>query len=232
MSTTSESEMEDSEIRTIAHFIHELDEVYELNQSNWDEKRAAIENLLHRINLSTDEVNKYTFWDSGERPYTRNLIHTDGKNYTLLMLCWNGGRESSIHDHPCEGCFIRAIRGSVRETRYEVLPEVDQIKKSQITFLNEGQVSYMHDSIGLHKIGNPCKNTGSVTLHLYTPPFKSCRVWSDADRLSSARIAKPGYFSVGGHRSANMEAERWDFLKDIRSHAASFHSRFSQNIEI
>lgn len=219
------SEVEDCEIQTVCQFIRELDCIYEKNELNWDEKRSAIYQLLHRVNFSTDEVNKYTFWD-GAKPYTRNLVHTDGKNYTLLMLCWNSGRESSIHDHPCEGCFIKTLRGCIRETRYRVIPESDEIRKSQVKFFNEGQVSFMHDSIGLHKIGNPCKDTGSVTLHLYTPPFKSCRVWSETSSFSAGQEVSTGYFSVLGHPVPHpFEDERSCVLKDIPSHAAAFYSK-------
>ena len=34
----------------------------------------------------------------------------------------------------------------------------------------------MDDSLGYHKIGNPYKDTGAVSLHLYTPPYHSCKV--------------------------------------------------------
>jgi hypothetical protein len=83
----------------------------------------------------------------------------------------------------------------------------------------------MHDSLGLHKVGNPCLEIGSVTLHLYTPPFKSCRVWSEAGSLSSGLVVTPGYFSVSGHRSPNLEGVGWRILKDLPSHAAAFHSK-------
>jgi cysteine dioxygenase len=175
-------------------------------------------------------VNKYTFWD-GEKPYTRNLVHTDNENYTLLMLCWNGGRESSIHNHPCEGCFIKTIRGCIRETRYEVHEETNEIRRSQVKFFNEGQVSFMHDSIGLHKIGNPNKDTGSVTLHLYTPPFKSCRVWNDCGpeiAVSSGYDVSVGYFSVMGQRSPNLEGKpgtHAQVMWEIPKHAAAFYDR-------
>ncbi len=32
------------------------------------------------------------------------------------------------------------------------------------------------DSMGLHKVGNPTDEV-SVTLHLYTPPYQSCKMW-------------------------------------------------------
>jgi cysteine dioxygenase len=73
---------------------------------NWPVRKEKIEALLKKVSLTTDEANKYTFWDI-EKAYTRNLVHTDGKHYTLLLLCWNPGRESSIHNHPCDGCFVK-----------------------------------------------------------------------------------------------------------------------------
>mmetsp|Transcript_9474 Transcript_9474/g.13863 ORF Transcript_9474/g.13863 Transcript_9474/m.13863 type:complete len:88 (-) Transcript_9474:449-712(-) len=61
---------------------------------------------------------KCEHWDAS-KSYTRNLVSSDGKRYTLLLLCWNAGRESPIHDHPCDGCWMRVCRGSVNECRYE-----------------------------------------------------------------------------------------------------------------
>jgi cysteine dioxygenase len=40
----------------------------------------------------------------------------------------------------------------------------------------EGTVSYMSDELGLHKIGNPSELKGAVSLHLYVPPFDTCKV--------------------------------------------------------
>lgn len=222
-----------NEITSLCYFIKVLQAIYRINEWNWDNKRNAIDTLLRRTNLTTDEVNKYTFWD-GEKPYTRNLIHTDGENYTLLMLCWNGGRESSIHNHPCEGCFIKTIRGCIRETRYEVHEETNEIRQSKVKFFNEGQVSYMHDSIGLHKIGNPNKDTGSVTLHLYTPPFKSCRIWNESGpgSLSNSIEVKAGYFSVLGHRSPNLEgkpSKHTCLMKELPNYVEAFYSRHNMN---
>lgn len=51
--------------------------------------------------------------------YTRNLVATDDKHYTLLLLCWNPGKESPVHDHPCDGCWMDVIQGSIQECRYE-----------------------------------------------------------------------------------------------------------------
>eukprot|EP00597_Dinobryon_sp_UTEXLB2267_P000752 CAMPEP_0170072226 /NCGR_PEP_ID=MMETSP0019_2-20121128/9924_1 /TAXON_ID=98059 /ORGANISM="Dinobryon sp., Strain UTEXLB2267" /LENGTH=89 /DNA_ID=CAMNT_0010281105 /DNA_START=397 /DNA_END=666 /DNA_ORIENTATION=+ len=67
----------------------------------------------------------------------------------------------------------------------------------------------MADDIGLHKIGNPNKDIGAVTLHLYTPPFSVCKVWSHSGegQYSKHEEGKVGYFSVYGHRSPHLEGK-------------------------
>ena len=65
----------------------------------------------------------------------------------------------------------------------------------------------MSDDIGLHKINNPNKEYGAVSMHLYCPPFQSCKVWATegVNQLSQAEVANVGYFSVYGHRSPHLE---------------------------
>lgn len=171
----SDIEPEDEEhIVNFEVLVEKLNALY-ATPSTWDYKFEKIKKLLERVDLITTETNKYTFFDF-EKPYTRNLVATDSKNYTLLMLCWNPGKESKIHDHPCDGCFIKTIRGCIKETTYTTNEKTNEIKLKGSKFFSEGQVSYMHDSIGLHKIGNPSHDHGAVTLHLYTPPYGTCRV--------------------------------------------------------
>ncbi len=56
--------------------------------------------LFRRLDLSREDVwRKYALFEPMKN-YTRNLIATDDETYTLLLLCWNPGKESPIHDHP------------------------------------------------------------------------------------------------------------------------------------
>lgn len=72
-----------------------------------------VNQLFGRLDLTKEEEwRKYAFFD-GEKNYTRNLIATDDETFTLLLLCWNAGRESPIHDHVslfvCVACALVAI---------------------------------------------------------------------------------------------------------------------------
>jgi cysteine dioxygenase len=128
--------------------------------------------LFRRARLTRKDWQEFAFFDK-DRPYTRNLIATDYETYTLLLLCWNPGQESPIHDHPCDGCWMQVLEGDVRECRYD--EELHCI--SDETF-HEGELGYITDSMGYHKVGNPT-NEPSVTLHLYAPPIQTCRVWNE-----------------------------------------------------
>lgn len=126
-------------IDSVKQLTRGLDTIFKHRSPNWNVTKTALTNLLASVDLGTDEVNKFTFWDS-EKPYTRNLIATDNKNYTLLLLCWNPGKESKIHNHPCDGCFVKTIRGCIRESRYTVHEGTNEIRLGNVRFYNEGQV--------------------------------------------------------------------------------------------
>lgn len=126
-------------IDSVQQLVKGIDTIFKQRTSNWSLTRKELTNLLDIVNLSTDEVNKFTFWDS-EKPYTRNLISTDNANYTLLLLCWNPGKESKIHNHPCDGCFVKTLRGCIRESRYTSHKETNEIRLESVRFFNEGQV--------------------------------------------------------------------------------------------
>lgn len=224
-------------IDTVDLLVKILDHIFAKNLP-WEDTKCAIMCLLSRLDLTTNELNKYTFWDH-EKAYTRNLVHTDNKHYTLLLLCWSPGKESKvttlslmysicdclvqIHNHPCDGCFVKSVGGCVRETRYAI--ENGVVKQTGVKFFLGGQVSYMDDSLGFHKIGNPLKDTGSITLHCYTPPYSCCKVWmNEGDAENTFEIGKTGYFSVVGHRTPSLEAHpgaHARLMKELRSKLTS-----------
>jgi cysteine dioxygenase len=147
-----------------------------------------------RVRLEPRDYQDYVHFDSSTN-YTRNLVSTDHETYTLLLLCWNPGRSSPIHDHPCDGCWMRALQGRVRETRYRATSsdstssssslggeqEQDHLVCTQDKVYSNGLV-FIKDSQGFHKIGNPDATIPAITMHLYSPPFESCKIWLDQER--------------------------------------------------
>ena len=134
-------------------------------------RKDLLNSIFRDIQLDQHSLKKYIHWNNSKQ-YTRNRIKTDGKNYDLLVLCWNPGQESKIHDHPGDGCYVKVISGRVQESIYN--KKTLELKDS--TIVNVGSVSFIDDSMGLHKLGNPDSVNGAITLHLYTPPTSTCTV--------------------------------------------------------
>ena len=82
-------------------------------------KDDPVTQLFSRLDLDQPELKEYALLEPNKN-YTRNLVATDDETYDLLLLCWNPGKQSPIHDHPCDGCRVRVCKGNVEETRYSV----------------------------------------------------------------------------------------------------------------
>ncbi|XP_026736454.1 cysteine dioxygenase type 1 [Trichoplusia ni] len=62
--------------------------------------------------------------------------------------------------------------------------DVKDMKVRGRTRMDLNDVCYINDALGLHRVENPSHVDGAVSLHLYCPPFDSCRVFD-------ARTGKP-----------------------------------------
>jgi hypothetical protein len=144
----------------------------------------------------------------------RNLIATDDESFTLMLLCWTPGKESPIHDHPCDGCWMRVVHGTVVETKYARDAANNRLTQLGTSAAGEGTVIYIDDGIALHKVGNPSQTEGACTLHLYSPPFRTCQIWLEqmgegcggATSSSSGSGSSAGSGSGSGPLSSSAEA--------------------------
>lgn len=127
------------------------------------------------------EWEKYALCDPS-RGYTRNGVDECNKKANLLILVWNPSNGSLIHDHANAHCVMKILKGTLVETRYEwpenfieqqnhYCPLSPAMKVSKSTELKTGDVAYMADTLGLHRVSNPDPNEVAVSLHLYTPPY-------------------------------------------------------------
>jgi len=132
---------------------------------------AAIQDLMRSYPSNESEWNQFALCDSS-RHYTRNLVDEGNGKSNLLILVWNPGKGSPIHDHANAHCVMKILKGSLKETIYEApqgdLPSTPKATKE--TIHGQDEVTYISDKIGLHKISNASETEAAVSLHLYTPP--------------------------------------------------------------
>lgn len=81
--------------------------------------------------------------------------------------------------------------GDVRKCRYN-----KELRCISDESFHEGQLGYITDSMGYHKVGNPT-NEPSVTLHLYAPPFQQCRVWGSGNAHNPSHATSHNYSEYG-----------------------------------
>lgn len=60
---------------------------------------------------------KFALADSS-RAYTRNLVDNCNGKSNLLILVWNPGKSSPIHDHANAHCVMKILKGTLKETLY------------------------------------------------------------------------------------------------------------------
>jgi cysteine dioxygenase len=158
-------------------------------------------NLMSVYTSNEEEWRRYAFADLS-RNYTRNLVDEGNGKSNLLIVVWNPGKGSPIHDHADAHCVMKILKGSLRETLYSVPaiadPAPPQVMKETVYHTN--QVTYISDQIGLHKIANASDSEIAVSLHLYTPPHAANFGFNLFDEKTGkcTHIKQAGFFSRRG----------------------------------
>lgn len=103
--------------------------------------------------------------------YKRNRVYMNDL-FDIYIICWNNKQKSPIHDHAANGCIMKILQGQICQ----------QIFTSDVKFLKQitnkkDNVSYIDNSIGLHKIIN-C-NDKAISLHIYSPPLYKGNVYKE-----------------------------------------------------
>ena len=110
--------------------------------------------------LEVDNVDKVEY---NVEKYTKKTIYID-KNIEVVLIGWETGQSSPIHDHPDNGCIYRILSGNMMDIRYD--------KDLCIVSENRLNVDDVGDIIGskeYHKMSNSVESRAS-SIHIYSPP--------------------------------------------------------------
>lgn len=129
--------------------------------------------------------------------YTRNLVHRCG-DYELLLLCWEEGQESPIHNHAGQLCWMAVLDGCLEEVHFRSPAPGAALEAGRSARFEQGGVAFIEDEIALHLI-RPVSGRG-VSLHLYANPIDTCKVYDPADGAETS--VELGYYSVRGQKTS------------------------------
>lgn len=122
----------------------------------------ALKGRLDDDSISADLLADYIHFS--DQRYSRNLL-AYGPQFYALVLCWQPGQASPIHDHKGASCGVRVIAGVATETSFRWQDE--RLVEYSVTTMQAGEVCGSFDD-DIHEIRNN-GDCNLVTLHIYSP---------------------------------------------------------------
>ncbi|XP_028518569.1 cysteine dioxygenase type 1 [Exaiptasia diaphana] len=182
--------------QSLEQLVQCLHEIFEDDEINVDEVREIMASYVSK----EQDWRKYANYD----PYrfTRNLVDEGNGKFNLIVLCWGEGQGSSIHDHTDSHCFLKVLDGKLKETLYHWPTDSQEEKPLEVkstTFVQRDDVTYINDSIGLHRMENTSHSDTACSLHLYCPPFDMCNSFDQ--RTGHKQACKVTFWSKYGTRT-------------------------------
>ena len=139
--------------------------------------RASIERLrelLHATDITAADLRPFVVFDDGH--YRRNLVAL-GPWYEILVICWQSGQRSPIHNHAKSTCGLKVLAGVCTETIFDRSP-CGQVVARCSSELTAGHITASQDT-DTHQVSNlQPRGQDLVTLHIYSPPLRSMQKFS------------------------------------------------------
>ena len=98
----------------------------------------------------------------------KTLISKD-ENFEVFLIKWYPRSNIPLHDHSNNGCIMKILKGELEEGRYKYGCIKDNYVQYMENKLIQGDVSFIHNQMGLHTINNNTDET-AYSLHIYSPP--------------------------------------------------------------
>jgi len=183
----------EKEVITLELLIEKLHALFADTHVNVEEVQELMESHVP----VASEWEKYAHFDPHR--YTRNLVDTGNGKFNLILLCWGEGMGSGVHDHANAHCWMKVMDGTLSEKLYDWPTsdsdgssrnnmDTDSFQAMTPRVVNEykaGEVAYINDTIGLHRVENNSHSERAVSLHLYSPPFEMCQSFDERTGKSS-----------------------------------------------
>ncbi|XP_067941625.1 cysteine dioxygenase type 1-like [Watersipora subatra] len=184
-------------VRPAADFdelVERLHEVFESDEVDID----YVKELMTSYKSNPDEWIRYAQFDKYR--YTRNLVDEGNEKFNLIVLCWNEGQGSSIHDHANAHCFMKVLEGELQEVLFDwPSDEGCELVEKGTTKLAKDECAYICDDIGIHRVENTSFTDKAVSLHLYCPPFDECASFDQ--RTGHKNMCRVTFYSKQGQRT-------------------------------
>jgi predicted metal-dependent enzyme (double-stranded beta helix superfamily) len=120
----------------------------------------------------------------GDR-YARRLLHKSERHgYTAIVMTWDAGQATPLHDHAGMWCVDAVVEGEIEVTQYDLLEERDdryRFAPARTIRAGFGKAGALIPPFEYHTIANRSPGGKAVTLHVYAGEMTSCTIFMPAD---------------------------------------------------
>lgn len=142
--------------------------------------------ILARYAVPSHDLEPYFRWNS--RHYTRTCVQRND-DFELLVICYEPGQRTSIHDFNSQTAWVHPVTGEVVEERF-VLEPTGRLRAVGELHLRAGDMDRFSNGTSIHRFTN--RGPGrAVTLNLYAKPMSQWRVYDERTGNISVSPAGP-----------------------------------------
>ncbi|MBK8500421.1 MAG: cysteine dioxygenase family protein [Flavobacteriales bacterium] len=146
----------------------------------------AFAEILDRYAVPSHDLEPYFRWNS--RHYTRTCVHRN-EEFELLVICYEPGQHTSIHDYDSQLAWIHPVLGEVVEERFILGPTGD-LRMTGEVHLQAGQLDHITNGLAIRRFSNHGPGR-AVTLNIYAKPMSKWRVYDERTGGVSVTPAGP-----------------------------------------
>lgn len=142
--------------------------------------------VLERYAYPSHDLLPYLRWN--QRHYTRTCVVRNDR-FELLVVCFEPGQHTSIHDYDSEQAWVLPLMGEVIEERFRTTSE-GLLRQESITHLSTGRMGSFTREGSIHRFSAPGPGR-AITLNLYAPPTRQWRMYEEGTGASRLTAAGP-----------------------------------------
>jgi predicted metal-dependent enzyme (double-stranded beta helix superfamily) len=168
----------------VDELIRRLDDAVAIND---DAVRCSnVKRVLTDIVGSRESFVPTAFLQPAPEKYARRLLHRDPQNrYTVLVMVWNVGQGTPLHDHAGTWCVECVYQGRIQVTSYSVRggdPETATVKFEKETVIKAGvgEAGALIPPFEYHVLEN-ADQVPAVTIHVYGGEMTYCHIFEPVE---------------------------------------------------
>lgn len=142
---------------------------------------TAVKDALHDLTEDGRELFDAAFLQPTPGRYARRLYHRDPQDrYTVLVMVWDKGQGTALHDHAGMWCVECVYRGQIKVVSYDRTDDGSsdtyQFQEETTIYAGIGDAGALIPPFEYHTIENALE-TPAITIHVYGGEMTYCHAF-------------------------------------------------------